>query len=837
MITTKNWFVPAMIGTLLMGATMADIIMAESFPGNATVNEKPAPPANERKQGEADAELSVVKGPVVQEDKDEPSAISPAAVMLKAGGTQQFQFRGDGGPVKWSVYDAKFQKSTAAGSVDGSGLYKAPATPGAYYVRAASGSGQSSVASVIVTNAENRVIFTDDFNADNAIALVDENKNGVPDYTESGDNKKAAKPSPTNANGGLGLKEKQGMVVGAGPGGGITRADVVSGMACVFPGGFDSNCLLLDDEANWAMGFGVRLGDACVKGEMTFKFFDVGAKGNGLFVEMSDVGVENNNPRTGGGSIISLLLKGGVIEFGGAKVKYELGKVHAVKISFDQTDTSGGSNGTYSVELDGVPAGKAGFAKGGAPDRLSFHTAIASNMTKGMFFIDDISVSGILAPPAARVAATAVHADVDWSKVMCKADRNSYSLNAFRGFDPKDSNDPKYQENISFMNPGLLRFHSWRMLDDSAQKPDGWVQLAEKRWDAEKIRRTMDGWASSYKGDILINIPGWPAWFKRQGKAALDPSEYDNFANFCADLVKLINVDQKRGVKYWEITNEQDGTYWVDPKKHNEPDNLPALVTIYNKCAEAMKKVDPTIQTGGPAVAKGDEFAKFREFIRGTKANLDFFSYHAYVSGSAGDADKVIYDKAALADSFGREIRKILDQEIPDRRVGVHFNEYNISWTWQTNDVRMRDNKGAVFDALILAGVPRNGIDASCAWNEKDGTYGKMDASNALRPSANLYRLFNAHCVGDVVASTTSNDKRVVAYAVKKAGERTLVLINRSPNVQPVRLGFGGWKPSRVECMQIAREGFTEAKPAWPDIEADGLFLPENSVTILTFPE
>jgi len=799
--------------------------------------DKKLAPANERKQGEADAELAVVKGPAGQEDKDEPTAISPAVVMLKAGGTQQFQLpAGAAGPVAWSVYDAKFQKSATAGSVDGSGLYTAPAMPGAYYVRAASDSGQSSMAAVIVANAESQLLFTDDFNADNAIALTDDNKNGVPDYTESGDDKKAAKPSPKNANAGSGLKETQAMVVASGPGGGVTRVDVVSGIAGLFPGGFDSNGLLLADEANWAMGFGVRFGDPCIRGELVFKFFDAGTKGNGLFVELGDTGVEKD-PRTSAGSMISLLLKGGTLRFGDTNAIYEPGRGHTVKVRFDQTDTSAGPDGTYSVEIDGAHTGKAAFAKGGAPDRLSFHTAGAANMTKGMFFLDDISVEGIQAPVAARVAASTVQVDVDWSKVSSKTNRNSYSLNAFKGFNPGDSNDPKYQENISYMNPGLLRFHSWRMLDDSAQKPDGWVKLAEKQWDAEKIRSTMDGWASFYKGDILMNIPGWPEWFKRQGKAALDPSEYDNYANFCADLVKIINVDQKRGVKYWEITNEQDGTYWVDPKKNKEADNLPALVTIYNKCAEAMKKVDPTIQTGGPAVAKGDEFGKFREFIRGTKANLDFFSYHAYVSGSPSDPDKVVYDKAALATSFGAEIRKILDQEIPDRHVECHFNEYNISWTWKTNDVRMRDNKSAVFDALILAGVPRNGIDVSCAWNEKDGVYGKMDAANVLRPAAHLFHLFNAHCVGEVVAATTSHDKRVVAFAVKNGRERTLVLINRSPNVQPVRLGFGGWKPAHVASARIGKEGFSETKPSWSDIEADGLFLPDNSVTVLILSE
>ena len=45
---------------------------------------------------------------------------------------------------------------------------------------------------------------------------------------------------------------------------------------------------------------------------------------------------------------------------------------------------------------------------------------------------------------------------------------------------------------MAHMNPGLIRLHSWEMMGDSKTTPSGWVDTANKTWDAAKIRKNPD---------------------------------------------------------------------------------------------------------------------------------------------------------------------------------------------------------------------------------------------------------------------------------------------------------------------------------------------------------
>jgi hypothetical protein len=73
----------------------------------------------------------------------------------------------------------------------------------------------------------------------------------------------------------------------------------------------------------------------------------------------------------------------------------------------------------------------------------------------------------------------------------------------------------------------------------------GWL-TADNQWDAAKIKNAHDG-ATAYP-QVLMNIPGWPsAWQDAEGR--LLPARYTDYANWCTDLLRIINVDQGRGIK------------------------------------------------------------------------------------------------------------------------------------------------------------------------------------------------------------------------------------------------------------------------------------------------
>ena len=273
----------------------------------------------------------------------------------------------------------------------------------------------------------------------------------------------------------------------------------------------------------------------------------------------------------------------------------------------------------------------------------------------------------------------------------------------------------------------------------------------------------------------------------------------------------------------------QNGGALKDPAR---PDRLDELAAIYNACAVAMKKSDPTIKTGGPAVARPDWLDFDTRFVAATLPHLDFFSYHAYASGSKDDPDAAIYDRAVSFGGTTRQIAAILRAASPQRHVLAVFDEYNVSWTWETRDPRMTNVKGAIFDALTMTAAVTNGADATAAWNDKDGVYGKMDNDLHLRPSANAFYLLNSSLRGAVVSADSDNAGAIVPYAVLNGTRHAVLLTNRSNRERTVSLQSSGWPLSAAKSWTLCRltdAGYGETKmtapPATVSVPAHSLLL------------
>jgi len=486
------------------------------------------------------------------------------------------------------------------------------------------------------------------------------------------------------------------------------------------------------------------------------------------------------------------------------------------------------------------------------PDRFSINNGTVSNTT-GVKLIDDLEWRGV--PAASILAPTAVNVTVNWADVQGRVTSESYGLNGYSAVAPSIAAEPQYGQNMTYMSPGLVRYHYARLTRGAATDIRSWVDIEAKTWDAPKIAAALDAsdlWdpGGIYRPSRLVTIPTWPSWMKTYSATAvsgatsrtvndlLDPSEYDAFAAFCAELVRILNIEQKRGIKYFEITNERDSLYYVPFRTDPNGTKLHELVEIYNRAAIAMKQVDPTIQVGGPAFARGDLVGSVRQFVRGTRDNLDFLSYHFYASGDLRDSDTEIYDRVDALARHSRDVVDILREESPMKVIPAHLNEFNISYDFRNNDPRMQNSKGAAFDALSLIAAAQSGVAATNAWNERDGVFGKMDAQNTLRVTGHTYHLFNKYLVGERVKVDTTDAKAVVPYAVSSAAGKSVALVNRSPYGQRVQVesargnqGLNG--SSELTLFEIAADGFEERRISWGELESGRLFLPPHSVTVI----
>jgi len=421
---------------------------------------------------------------------------------------------------------------------------------------------------------------------------------------------------------------------------------------------------------------------------------------------------------------------------------------------------------------------------------------------------------------------------IDWNHPTRATSRRQFSLNIFGGYDPQTASNPQYLKNLKYMDPGLLRYHSMTgMMSDSQTSPHGWIDYGTKTWDGAKIGAALDP-VPLRRAERLVCIGRWPPWMDQDKDGMLDPDQYDAFAKLCADLVRLLNVDQKRHIEYFEITNERDMTYWLRQMKNGGATQVAALADIYNRCAAAMKAVDPSIKTGGPAACRGDLLEPLKQFVILTKQNLDFLSYHAYASGNPSEPDASIYNKTETLGKTIISLRGMLDALSPGRHIELHLNEFNICYTHKASDGRMVGNEGAVFDALVFAQMGENGLDVGNAWNECDGTYGKMSRQYVLRPAAHVFHYFNEWLVGQAVAVSSDRKKKVVPFAVIQGKRRNWVLINRSSHANRAVVEFSGM-PARdgtAKVAQIADGRVAESTVSLAEL-GTGVDLPPQSVT------
>jgi hypothetical protein len=410
---------------------------------------------------------------------------------------------------------------------------------------------------------------------------------------------------------------------------------------------------------------------------------------------------------------------------------------------------------------------------------------------------------------------------IDWTKVVKHVDPLSFGMDAAASITGTDYENAgyisamKYINGTSKGNTALIRLHQWGMLN--TWTTNGW-------WDAAKVLRCVR--ALKNNGfTIVINIPDGP-------KGQFSTLDTNKIGQFCVDLVRIVNVDGKCNVKYWEVGNERDqiafGPSMLDPA---------GLADMVRRCRAAMKKVDSTIIVGGPAFGDAPDINFMLKFARSVAPDIDFISFHAYAVGNkqnASDAELYNSTRTKMGDIV-KTLRDTLSVLSPNHYIALHCNEYSITWDWNYVDPRIHTNKMAVYVALVMTQIVANGGDVSNIWNDKETAFGMMSGSNEVYLPGKLFHLFNTYLMGDMVASAITDQNSVVAFAVLDSATRSLALINRSSSKQDVALVLKGAPADMVmKRHQIWTDGYPEPTTITVADLTKGISLPDNSVTVLT---
>jgi Glycosyl hydrolases family 39 len=447
--------------------------------------------------------------------------------------------------------------------------------------------------------------------------------------------------------------------------------------------------------------------------------------------------------------------------------------------------------------------------------------------------IGNVAIAVAIAP----VQAAEIPITVDWAQVTGKATAHSYGINVFQGFRPEVVAHPSYRDGMKALNPGMLRYHNMRMLEDSTLRPDGWVKqpnTANYAWDRAKIARALMWSYPGVTADRMINIPGFPAYM-RDASGRLKPEFYGAYAQFCADLVRLVNRELKQSAQYWEITNELDANAYASDTVGNGQ-GMDEVGKIYTQVAQAMRSVDPSITIGGPAMANPYNTKRLTAFLEQAYGQLDFVSVHSYSSFQAFDPAADPHNQGIWQSAENRayvmtpvqQTLQAVRQRLGARDIALFHNEFNISGNYQLNDPRMRDERGMIYDALALAAIANSGMTGAMAWNEADGIYGKLaptaDGNWQARPAVPVFNLYNRYFRGNIVKTSAPTrvldtgkvlrgeltPHPVTTFAVLGTRSKALALINRSGQAQSVRI-FWGDRP-QVDLYAVSKTGVAQQR-------------------------
>ncbi len=132
-------------------------------------------------------------------------------------------------------------------------------------------------------------------------------------------------------------------------------------------------------------------------------------------------------------------------------------------------------------------------------------------------------------------------------------------------------------------------------------------------------------------------------------KPNIPPADPQKWARICVNIVRHYNEGWANGfhhnIRYWEIWNEPDATnFWSG--------TLEQYVDLYATVATALKRHDPSLKVGGPAISHDFKFLeRFLALCRQRSLPLDFCSWHCYTERpDHGAAERA------------REVQRLLEQ-------------------------------------------------------------------------------------------------------------------------------------------------------------------------------
>lgn len=360
--------------------------------------------------------------------------------------------------------------------------------------------------------------------------------------------------------------------------------------------------------------------------------------------------------------------------------------------------------------------------------------------------------------------------------------------------------------------------------------------------------------------------------------------------NEATGWVRSANITNQLGFKYWEVGNENYGTWETDTNvSPHDPYTYAVRAAQY---ITQMKAADPTIKIGVPVVtgedANANGYSAHPAFnartstshngwtpvvlatLKSFGATPDFLVYHVYPQYQ-NDSDATLLQASANWAPDAANLR----QQITDY-FGAGGANIELLCTENNNDSGPEGKQStSIVNGLYLADSLaqlektefnaffwwdlRNGSDTSGDFNSSlygwrtVGDFGILGASNVRYPVFYAFKLMQYFArPGDTILNSTSDYSLLSSYASRKANGALALLViskisNTNLNAQIIVTNFFPWSTATVRSFGIAQDEATRTNsiiPGAQDIATNSFAtagtnfttsFPPYSLTLFTF--
>jgi hypothetical protein len=503
-----------------------------------------------------------------------------------------------------------------------------------------------------------------------------------------------------------------------------------------------------------------------------------------------------------------------------------------------------------------VTVSLADLGAGNVPDLNRITIRELTGGSAATFYIDDIRLD--LAPPPSVVNVT-----VDGKQKIGKVDPRLFGLNTAIW-------DGSFN---TATTAGLLT-----ELDNQALRFPGGSAADAYHWQTNMSEGQTFMWATGF--DSFANIAN-----ATKAQVYLTANYGTGTPEEAAAWVLYSNRTKKYGFRFWEIGNENYGTWEAD--NNTRPHDPVTYVTRFKEYRRQMRAADRSIKIGAVILADEDGQANYSdETVTNPRTGLahhgwsavmlatfkslgftpDFVVYHRYEQGPGGESDAFLLDSATTWANDAAHIRQMLTDYLGEdaERVEINCTENNSVYsnpgkqtTSLVNGLFLADSLGNImkteFKSLFWWDL-RNGQDTGnnnsaylYGWR-RYGDYGIVTSATPAGPADRyptfyVYKLLQYYARGgERVVSAASDYVGLGVYAVRDPHSRTLnlLLINKHPiaalNTSVTITGFKVGQQADVYTYGIPQDTAAQTGVGSADIDHSQITLPGKTFTFTPAP-